>query len=111
MTAGSPQPDDLLRQALEGQVIGRRVGRGQVDGPFRFTAPVAFVLPSPQPEGHGDKGQGRSPPSAGSAPEVKFGGMAAMPAAQLSKQPEMAEKRLQRAQPPDGLAASGPFGS
>jgi hypothetical protein len=64
---------DLLRQIAE-----VRGGRGHVDGPFRFTAPTAVVLPSPQPEGHGDKGQGRSPPNAASAPEIEFGGTAAM---------------------------------
>ena len=39
MTAGSPQADHLRRQALEGQIIGRRVA-GESLGGFGVVSPV-----------------------------------------------------------------------
>ncbi len=38
-------------------------------GPFRFTAPAAFVLPSAHQEEHGDEGQRRSLPKYHQRPE------------------------------------------
>jgi hypothetical protein len=69
---------DLLRQIAE-----VRVGRSHVDSPFHFTPPAALDHPSPQQEDHGDKGQGRSPPRATSAPKIKLDGTVAMPMARL----------------------------
>jgi hypothetical protein len=58
---------------------------------FPLPGTGGLALPSPQPEDHGDKSQGRSPPSATSAPKIELDGTLAMPVATMYPQPEVAE--------------------